>query len=171
MEAAYEAFSRGLDPMDPGFEARAADILRADEVEGTDAFKRKLLLLEYLVENELRFDREPAFVYLLIAFYKEDPRCMEPLRAVCAYEAGKYPDTRDSAVNYLEMIGTRLEILRKNPAEAERRWASCRKLRPEAFDEVEAARRVFEKMARKAGPMPPPGPPKPERHSSYGVPD
>ena len=68
--------------MGPGFEARVADILRADEVEGTDAFKRKLLLLEYLVENELRFDREPAFVYLLIAFYKEDPRCMGPLRAV-----------------------------------------------------------------------------------------
>ncbi len=50
---------------------------------------------------------------------------MELLPAVCAYEARKYPETRDSAVAYLEMIKTRVELLRKDPAEAERRWALC----------------------------------------------
>ena len=110
-------------------EASAREILGADEAEA-GAFGRKLELLTKLVEGDLRLDAEPGFVYLLIAFYKEDPRAMELLPAVCAYEARKYPQTRDSAVSYLEMIGTRLEILKKDPAQAERRWASCRKLRP-----------------------------------------
>jgi len=156
-----------MQPMD---EASAREILRADEAEA-GAFGRKLELLTYLVENDLRLDAEPGFVYLLIAFYKEDPRAMQLLPAVCAYEARKYPDTRDSAVSYLEMIETRLEILKKDPHEAERRWASCRRLRPAAHAEAERARRLFELMRERAGPMPPPGPRKPERHTSYGVPE
>ena len=171
MNEEYEEFARGLDPGEPGFALRAAEILQANEGEETAAFKRKLMLLTYLVENDLSFEREPGFVYLLLAFYKEDPRAMELLPAVCAYEAGKYPATYDSAAAYLEMIDTRREILRKDPAEAERRWASCRTLRPQAHVESERARRLFELMGRKAGPMPPPPPPGPERHTSYGVPE
>ena len=151
-------------------EASAREILWADEAE-TGAFGKKLELLTTLVEGDLRLDAEPGFVYLLIAFYKEDPRAMELLPAVCAYEARKYPETRDSAVAYLEMIGTRLEILKRDPAEAERRWASCKRLRPAAYAEAERARRLFDLMRRRSGPMPPPGPPKPERHVSYGVPE
>ena len=138
--------------MQPIDEASAREILRADEAEA-GAFGRKLELLANLVENDLRLDAEPGFMYLLIAFYKEDPRTMALLPAVCAYEARKYPDTRDSAVSYLEMIETRLEILKKDPDEAER------------------ARRLFELMRERSGPMPPPGPRKPERHTSYGVPE
>ena len=171
MDKEYEDFARGLDPKDPGFGPRAGEILQADEDERQGAFKRKLLLLTYLVENDIPSDREPGFVYLLIAFYKEDPRAMGLLSAVCAYEAVKYPATHDSATAYLTMIGTRLEILKKDPVEAERRWASCRRLRPEAHAESERARRLFELMGRKAGPMPPPPPPGPERHHSYGVPE
>lgn len=151
-------------------EASATEILRAEEA-GAEAFGKKLELLTKLVEHDLRLDAEPGFVYLLIAFYKEDPRSMELLPAVCAYEARKYPETRDSAVAYLGMIATRQEILKKDPAEAERRWASCRKLRPAAHAEAERARRLFELMRERSGPMPPPGPPKPERHVSYGVPE
>jgi hypothetical protein len=151
-------------------EASATEILWADEAEGK-AFEKKLELLTKLVEGDLRLDAEPGFVYLLIAFYKEDPRAMELLPAVCAYEARKYPETRDSAVSYLEMIATRLEILKRDPAEAERRWASCRSFRPAAHAEAERARRLFELMRTRSGPMPPPGPPKPERHVSYGVPE
>ena len=151
-------------------EASAREILWADEAEA-GAFGRKLELLTKLVEGDLRLDAEPGFVYLLVAFYKEDPRAMELLPGVCAYEARKYPQTRDSAVSYLEMIGTRLEILKKDPAEAERRWASCRRLRPAAHAEAEGALQLFELMRRRSGPMPPPGPPGPERHVSYGVPE
>ena len=151
-------------------EAAAREILRADEAEA-GAFGKKLDLLTKLVERDLRLDAEPGFVYLLIAFYKEDPRAMGLLPAVCAYEARKYPETRDCAVSYLEMIGTRLEILRTDRAEAERRWASCKSLRPAAHAEAERALRLFELMRRRSGPMPPPGPPKPERHVSYGVPE
>jgi len=151
-------------------EASATEILRADEAEGK-AFEKKLELLMKLVEGDLRLDAEPGFVYLLIAFYKEDPRAMELLPPVCAYEARKYPETRDSAVSYLEMIATRLEILKKDPAEAERRWASCRSLRPAAHAEAERAHLLFELMRARSGPMPPPAPPKPERHVSYGVPE
>jgi len=151
-------------------DSTARAILRADEAEA-GAFGKKLELLTELVEGDLRLDAEPGFVYLLIAFYKEDPRAMEVLPAVCAYEARKYPETRDSAVAYLEMIATRLEILKKDPAEAERRWASCRRLRPAAHAEAEAALRLFELMRSRSGPMPPPGSPKPERHVSYGVPE
>ena len=150
-------------------EAAGRMILRADEAEA-GAFRRKLQLLTQLVEGDLRLDAEPGFVYLLVAFYKEDPRAMELLPSVCAYEARKYPQTRDSAVAYLEMIGTRLEILKKDPAEAERRWASCKKLRPAAHAEEESALRLFKLMRARSGPMPPPGPSKPERHVSYGVP-
>ena len=151
-------------------EASAREILRADEAEA-GVYGKKLELLTKLVEGDLRLDAEPGFVYLLIAFYKEDPRAMELLPAVCAYEARKYPETRDSAMSYLEMIGTRLEILKKNPAEAERRWASCASLRPAAHAEAEETLRLFELMRRRSGPMPPPGPTKPERHVSYGVPE
>ena len=151
--------------------ASAREILQADEAEA-GAFGKKLELLTELVERDLRLDAEPGFVYLLIAFYKEDPRAMELLPAVCTYEARKYPETRESAVSYLERIGTRLEILKRDPAEAERRWASCRSLRPAAHAEAEGgALRLFELMRRRSGPMPPPGPPKPERHVSYGVPE
>jgi hypothetical protein len=156
-----------MEPMD---EAAAREILRAEEAEA-EAFARKLELLTKLVEKDQRLDAEPGFVYLLIAFYKEDPRAMELLPAVCAYEARKYPETRDSAVSYLEMIATRLEILKKDPAEAERRWASCSRLRPAAHAEAERARRLFELMRERSGPMPPPGPRKPERHVSYGAPE
>jgi hypothetical protein len=151
-------------------EASAREILRAEEAE-PGAFGKKLELLTKLVENDLRLDAEPGFVYLLIAFYKEDPRAMELLPAVCAYEARKYPETRDSAVSYLEMIGTRLEILKNDRAGAERRWASCRRLRPAAHAEAERARRLFELMRGRSGPMPPPGPSKPERHVPYGTPE
>lgn len=155
-----------MEPMD---EAAARQILRAEEADA-GAFGKKLELLTNLVENDLRLDAEPGFVYLLIAFYKEDPRSMELLPAVCAYEARKYPETRDSAVSYLEMIATRLEILKKDPAEAERRWASCSRLRPAAHAEAERARRLFEVMRERSGPMPPPVPRQAERHVSYGVP-
>jgi hypothetical protein len=151
-------------------EALARQILRADEAVA-GAFGKKLDLVARLVEGDLRLDAEPGFVYLLIAFYKEDPRAMELLPAACAYEARKYPETRDSAVSYLEMIATRLEILKNDPVEAERRWASCRSLRPAAHAEEERALRLFELMRRRSGPMPPSGPPKPERHVSYGVPE
>ena len=171
MDEELDEFARGLDAKDPGFALRAAEILQADEDGSTGAFRRKLMLLTYLVKNDFSIEREPGFVYLLLAFYKEDPRAIELLPAVCAYEAGKYPATHDSATAYLQMIGTRLEILKKDPAEAERRWASCRKLRPAAHAESQRARRLFELMGRKAGPMPLPPPPGPERHSSYGVPE
>ena len=151
-------------------EASAREILRADEAEA-GAFGKKLELLTTLVERDVRLDAEPGFVYLLVAFYKEDPRAMELLPAVCCYEARKYPETRDSAVAYLEMIGTRLEILKNDPAEAERRWASCKRLRPAAHAGEEGALRLFELMRARSGPVPPPGPPKPERHVSYGVPE
>jgi len=151
-------------------EASAREILRTDEAEA-GAFGKKLELLTKLVEGDLRLDAEPGFVYLLIAFYKEDPRAMDLLPAVCAYEARKYPETRDSAVSYLEMIGTRLEILKRDPAEAERRWAACKRLRPAAHDQADGALRLFELMRRRSGPLPPPGPPKPEPHVSYGAPE
>ena len=63
------------------------------------------------------------------------------------------------------------EILKKDPAEAQRRWASCRRLRPAAHAAAEEAVRLFELMRTRSGPMPPPEPPKPERHVSYSVPE
>ncbi|MBI5247397.1 MAG: hypothetical protein HY923_09460 [Elusimicrobia bacterium] len=118
MDEDDQAFARTLDPKDPGFSERVTGLLLADENEGSGVIKNKLLLLTYLVENDLSHDREPFCAYMLIAFYKEDPRIMELLSAACAYEAGKYPATRDEwAVGSVEQIKTRLQILKTNPAE------------------------------------------------------
>jgi hypothetical protein len=146
-------------------------LLLPKEPEALGAVKNKLLALTHLVENDLAHDNEPFCAYMLIAIYKEDPRIMELLPAACAYLARKYPKSRDWAVGSVEQIETRLRILKSDPAEADKRWASCAKTWPEAHAEAARARSLFELMARKAGPMPPPGPSKPERHASYGVPE
>lgn len=171
MDEAYEAFARTLDPKDPGFSARASELLLPKDAEASGAVKNKLLMLAYLVENGLSHEREPFCAYMLMSTYKEDPRIMELLPAACAYVAGKHPDSRDWAVGTIEQVETRLKILKTDPAEAERRWASLRDRASGAHAEAPRARRLFELMAKKAGPMPPPGPPKPERHVSYGVPE